>query len=83
MSFFSVCSEINRNSIGIGPLFDKAIANHYDFLLTEVTVFRRISIVNKCVKIVCEVSFWYTANYSIIGVLATPARTINEIRLNS
>ena len=37
--------------------------------------------VNKHAKVVCDVSFWYKANYWIFGVLAAPALIINRIRL--
>ena len=36
-------------------------------------------IVDEHAKAVGEVSFWYKANYRIIGVLATPTGTVNRI----
>ena len=45
--------------------FSNAIAGHCQFSLTEVTVIRKIHrflIVNKRVKVVWEVSFWYKSD---------------------
>ena len=65
---FSACGEINRNSLKVWLFvqFGKAIAKHFLFSVTEVTVIRKTHsflLGNKIVKVVCKVSFWYKANY--------------------
>ena len=55
------------------------------FLLTEVVLIRKFNsflIVNKSAKVMCKISICYNAHCLIVGVLTTPASTIDKTHIN-